>query len=260
MSDSELGWLANLSGSAAKLLLYALLSGTVDGRVADVMRLSGVTSRPAFFKAKGDLYEQGLVDHKGRPVLTGSKNEPRETDTGSKNEPAETPTVYSGSKNEPVAGSENEPDETDPPGWQEQAEDIDSWPSDGKPGQRGTNWQKRRDAQVKLLCMAWPSYFRDTSPLTTQMAKQYLSLAGDSSSEVISLFLYASEVRNVHGDGSKGYILTALKRRKEEGPRQPVPLPVRPKVDDDGLEDDPAFVEQLRQLQSLGPSLGWEDD
>jgi hypothetical protein len=270
MSDSELGWLANLSGSAAKLLLYALLSGGLAGkRNADVMRVTGVTHKGTFFRARNEILEQELYS---LWVRSGAENAPNRTSIGAETEPNRTSQVQTGAENapaqvqlgaetEPIARDDEDGAETEPPSWLDQAEVIDSWPRDGGADPHSkTNWQKRRNAQVKLVCMAWPSYFPDTTPLTTQMAKQYLSLGGDSAVEVINLFLYAAEVRNVHGDGSKGYILTALRNRKNDVARKPVVTPTR---NDDGLDDaDPALIEQMRGLQAMRDQLGWsgEDD
>lgn len=255
MTDNELDFLANLSGSAAKLLLYVLLSGSLEGDVRLHMRKSGVNNKANYYRSRGELLEKNLLDSHLRPVskmvLGVSKMVPAETEPVSKMVPVVSKMVL----DETPVVSKMVPEETDEElSWIEQAEAADALPSDGKPGQRGTNWQKRRTEQVNVLQSCWEEFFPQSPPLQRERAVRFLQLTQQCAFEVVAVFEYARG-RAKPGPGITNYIETVLKDPNRFASTKPK---AKPKVED---EEEGVSQEWLDALAAFDPKeVGWEDD
>jgi hypothetical protein len=249
------GLLANLSGSAAKLLLHAMWYGTLKGDAGDLMRDCGIGSRTTFFKARNELLENGMLTADFRPASSGTIFDTRSTvfvPTGPESVPTQVQKVDSQAQK--VDLEESPESVPEPPSLMDEAEELDAMPDDGGSDRWAkTNWQKRRNAHVAFVVRFWPVLFPQSAPMTKEYAARMLQVASNSVSEVLSACLYTSESRNIKGNGAKSYVEKVLLGRKKEQA-----APQR-----SSQSDEPEFVgpEWQAALDAFDPkSVGWEDD
>jgi len=112
----------------------------------------------------------------------------------------------------------------------------------------GSNYTRRRAAQVALLQELWPKYAGQRGgSLLVAPARQMLSMCADSLEEVYySLELLQARVEGGKIDAPLTYFLAMLRKVRDSRPAAPAPSPVSPAPA--SPEFDEARVGVLRQM------------
>lgn len=161
---------APLTASAARLLLRYVQLGGENESMGESMEAIGCRSRSIYFDARAQLKRQGF--------LSGDGSLNFETMLA-------TPQVV-----KQVAAVKYEVVTSDEPvaedNWRIRAMQADLLPGDGEPTQAGSNFQKRRNAQAKVLMDAFKALFGQ--PLLLTNAKNFLAMTGNYAEDIIDAF------------------------------------------------------------------------
>lgn len=194
MASETLGFLANLSNSGAKLLLYFEHREMDVGPVSEIMRICGFGSKNTYYKAKSELVALGLCSdvpkndtHVSKSGTVGSKSGTRYVPKNDTTSP----------KKWDIVSESGTPDKS----WVEQAEDVDRLSGEGK-----------REQQKLVVVGAWAEMFPDV-PIHANTVAQFLGFAKWVCADVVGA-MAVTQQNGIEGKGVVKYVSSAIQDPK----------------------------------------------
>lgn len=225
VASETLGFLANLSNSGAKLLLYYERRGLEENTVPEIMRICGIGSRTTYYKARSELLSLNLIGRIEGSTKTGLIGTESGLPTSPESVPASPKTVPVGVQKVDSGTKTGLPDKT----WVEQAEEVDRLVGDGK-----------REQQKLVVAGAWAEMFPD-APIHENTVAQFLGFAKWVCADVIGAMAVTQE-NGIEGKGVINYVRSTIQNPKWKKSAKQVNKDDAPKFTEQQIKDAYQFV------------------